>query len=273
MKRVGKISGKTKRKGDDRHASAVKLAIARMRSLKPFYSSDGNRLLKHTDEKDNSVTVLEQIFGCKADQIPKEVSFTRETMRGMLDKEHVYVIDIGAYSALSMTAASVLRFSTLGTSSGYGWIPMSAGVSGSIYSADLNAIGSLFDEFKTEFISIHYEPSNPYNRGATTLSYPISLFYDDENVTDVGVTSDTSSIGDRGENVQMFSLDHTFRHVFARPRKLSEYPWAAQAPSVLTVVNGWSGVVCFAYNSATLTASTRYGTTLISFRMHCRFRI
>jgi len=221
--------------------------------------------------KSDVITARNVLWAMDDDSLPSEVQMTRSSFRSMMGSNPI-VFDLGFWSAFGTNGTPALCFTTGGTTAGWQWIPMSAGVSGSSYSADLASLVTLFDEFKTESFHIKYEPTNPYNRGAVTNSDPVGWFYDDENVTIQNVTSDAISSGDRSDLILM-SLDHSFEHTWTRPNHLSQYPWAAFAPTTTTVINGWSGLIGFVYNAASLTVSIRYGVAIGRFRMHCRMRI
>jgi len=211
-----------------------------------------------------------------ADPVADNLLSYKGVMRGALGAKE-FVIELGGYSALTTTAATLLTYSTYGATSVYQTIPMSVSTSGVNWSAEYTAIlsaSALWDEFKMESITFHYEPYNPYNRGNTTNSDPIALVYDDENVlASTGSISTMNTYSNRGPGEFVpFSLDHTFRHTFRRPSSLKDYAWSNNTPDT-TSVNGLNGSVALAYDNTALSLSTRYGTMFWTFKLHVRFRI
>jgi len=199
----------------------------------------------------------------KNSDIQKSLSVGIGVSRGLLNNR-LYHLQAGSATYLSTTAASVASFSIT-----TGPVLLSAVSATTV--PDITALNTLFDEVKVCGITVRYQPINPYNRGAVTVSVPMALFWDDvDNFTPANSLANFGVLSNRYPMFHAFSPDIPFSYTFLRPTAMSEYDWSAT--SVYGNEPSTKGGL-YIVGDGTNTASINYGILEYSFLFQFRLRV
>lgn len=136
---------------------------------------------------------------------------------------------------------------------------------------EITAFSSIFDEVKVAGIRWAYNPTNPFNRGATTVSVPIALFWDDEALlTPTNTNTVMGGLSNRFPLYHSFSPDIPHNHHFMRPTTLTQYDWTplSNLGSESSTLGGLHVV-----GDGTNTASITYGYMEFQFLLVFRVRV
>jgi len=191
------------------------------------------------------------------------IQLSRSTIRGFFGSNEL-LIATGGRTGVATNGASVMVFS----------LPTGQGINMNLSATtfpEITAIISLFDEVKVAGIHVEYNPVNPYNRGAVTVSVPIALFFDDED----GTLAPTNTLAgqaaqvNRGRQFVEFSPDHSLKHTFTRMSPLSQYDWTPT--SALGTEPSTLGSL-YVTGDGTNTASITYGVMIYRALLHVRMR-
>jgi len=287
-----KVSSKPKRV--QKKVEKNKSKINRLPVSNPFLYFASNRKYKHIIDKHSSLVEKHQTFVktlneprvgdiVVVDEKGDDSGFNRDLdQKSEMEKS---MLNLSLSKSLSMNLLGNREFiiatgsrtsvATNGASAMIFGLPTGSILSCSLSSTiipEISALITLFDEVKVAGIHCRYNPVNPYNRGAVTVSIPIAIFFDD---VDSGLSPTNSNAGmgaasNRGpHNYYSFSPDHTFDRTFMRPTNLNFYDWTpvtnlGSEPSTL----GGLYVVGDGGN----TASINYGYMEFWFLLHFRVR-
>lgn len=175
----------------------------------------------------------------------------------------VFRINTGARTGIATNGAGVMIFS-LPTGQ-----VLSMGL-GSTVAPEFTALSTLFDEFKVEGIICRYNPVNPYNRGTSTDSVPIAVFFDDVDASLAPTNTNTGmgSAAQRGSEYYSFSPDHTWERSFMRRSNIDLYDWSpVLSPGTEPSTMGGLYVI----GDGTNTISKTYG--YMEYWYVCQFRM
>lgn len=136
---------------------------------------------------------------------------------------------------------------------------------------ELASISALFEEYKVAGIQCRYNPINPYNRGAVTVSVPIAMVFDD---IDNALTITNSATGmavlvARENEYHSFSPDHTWERRFMRRANLNSYDWTPFA-GLGTEPSSFGAL--YVAGDGSNTASINYGALDYWFILELRMR-
>jgi len=256
--RSGFSTGSRRRNGDYESSGSVKLTRKGKAKKSIWTSRSHKKQIQHLIELHAHSQTLMQDEKSEAAQF--------KIMKNLLSQSistRIFRIDSGTRTSVETQAASVMRF---GLTTGP---VLSLGVSSTVM-PEFTALSTLFDEFKIEGVIVRYNPTNPYNRGAVTVSVPIALFFDDVDAT-LTPTNSNAGMGaaaQRGSEYVSFSPDHTFNHRFMRRNAIHFYDWTpVLSPGTEPSTAGGLYVV----GDATLTPSIIYG--YMEFWYVCQFRM
>lgn len=195
-------------------------------------------------------------------ELPLQVKMSRESLRGMLGTR-AYPFVTGGRSSIQTTAANIMNFG----------VNTSASVQlDSTCVTEITALITLFDEVKVTGVTWVYNPVNPFNRGAVTVSIPVAFYFDDDDYTNAPTNSvaNMASLANRRPRYVSFSPDHTNSGHFSRSSPQSEYDWGDTSSLGNTIATK----CCFVIVGDGLnTASVTYGFVDYWFHLSLKARI
>lgn len=191
------------------------------------------------------------------------VSLSRSIFSASSLSDKVFRVNAGFRTGIATSGASVMVFSV---PTG----PVLNAALGSTIVPEFSALITLFDEYKVSGISYQYDPVNPFNRGAVTVSFPIALFWDDVDATLVPTNSNAGmgAAAMRGRQYHTFSPDIPCRGEFTRASSTNYYDWT---PVLLPGSEPSSAGGLYVVGDGNNTATVTYG--YLTYWFHCQFRM
>lgn len=209
------------------------------------------------------LSLLELKSDEKNSDIQRSLAVGLSVSRGLLNNR-LYHIQAGSSTYLSTTAASVASYSiTTG--------PVLVAAVSATTVPDITALNTLFDEVKVCGITVRYQPINPFNRGAVTVSVPMALFWDDvDTFVPANSLANFGVLSNRFPMFHAFNPDIPFSYSFVRPTPMSEYDWT---PTSNYGAEPSTKGGLYIVGDGTNTASINYGILEYSFLFQFRLRV